>query len=468
MAEKKPSNVRVRFAPSPTGWMHLGNARIALLNAFFAKKYEGTFILRIEDTDQSRNIDPEGKQILKDLAWLGITIDEGPTWQSKRNAIYQQYLDRLIAENLVYRCFETNEELEQKRQRQLARGLPPKYDRAGLKLSPEEVAKNLAEKKPFIWRLKLPAGSVQITDIAHGVMTFELENFSDISLTRQDGTFTFIFANCVDDIEMKVSHVIRGGDHLTNTTVQAVIYDFFKAPKPIFYHTPLLCSKDGKKLSKRDFGASLDDFKRAGFLPEALCNYLGIIGGTFTNEIMPFDELAKAIHFDESSPKGTVHFDMEKLRWVNHKWIGRLSVEEVTERIMPFLKESFPESTMAEAQLKPLIALIQSEMTTLRDAVEMLGFIFTLKPVDEQLLMAHGIENYRNFFSDLFTQIPDDAETFVDLIKAACKAEKMPLREVFALMRIALTGNPQGIGLKDLISMLGMAETKKRLVILTK
>lgn len=467
MAEK-PSNVRVRFAPSPTGWMHLGNARIALLNALFAKKYSGTFILRIEDTDQTRNIDPEGKQILKDLIWLGISIDEGPTWQSKRNAIYQSYLDRLITENLVYRCFETNEELEQKRQRQLARGLPPKYDRAGLKLSHEEIAQNLAEKKPFIWRLKLPAGSVQITDIAHGVMTFDLENFSDISLTRQDGTFTFIFANCVDDIEMKVSHVIRGGDHLTNTTVQAVIYELFKAPKPTFYHTPLLCSNDGKKLSKRDFGSSLDDFKRAGFLPEALCNYLGIIGGTFVDEIMPFDELAAAIHFDESSPKGTVHFDMEKLRWVNHKWIGRLSVEEVTHRVLPFFQESFPECAITETQLKPLIALIQSEMTTLRDAVEMLSFIFARIPTDEELLMAHGIVNYKNFFSDLFAQIPDDAGTFVDIIKAACKTEKLPLREVFALMRIALTGTPQGIGVKDLMIMLGMTEAVKRLEVLKK
>ncbi len=466
MTSNFSSPVRVRFAPSPTGWMHLGNARIALLNALFAKKNNGTFVLRIEDTDQTRDVDPRGKKIMEHLAWLNITIDEGPFYQSERNDLYQKYLERLIAQGLVYRSFETNEELELKRQRQLARGLPPKYDRAALKLSPAEIEQNLAAGKPFIWRLKLPDGSVTIQDIAHGTMTFDLNNFSDVALTRQDGTCTFLFANCVDDIEMKISHVLRGADHLTNTAIQAAMYDMLGAPQPIFYHMPLVCNAEGKKISKRDFGASLDDFKKSGFLTEGLCNYLAIIGGTFVNEIMDFDELARAIHFDESSPKGTVHFDLEKLRWINHKWIGRLPVAEIAKRSMPLFTAAYPDATITQELLERLITPIRGDLTTLEDAVLMLKFFFAKPEIDTAILAEHGLEKYRDFFTAVLAQPARDEQALLASIKSLCKEQKKPLGELFALVRIALTGNAQGIGVGDLLTMLGLEEARRRMMVL--
>lgn len=459
------SHVRVRFAPSPTGWMHLGNARIALLNYLFAKKYGGTFVLRIEDTDQTRNIDPRGTQILTDLTWLNLTIDEGPFYQSERDSIYQEYLTRLIEQNQVYRCFETPEELELKRQKQLARGLPPTYDRAGLRLSPAEIEKNLADGKPFIWRLKLPEGLVTIADIAHGTMTFDLNNFSDVAITRHDGTCTFLFANCIDDIQMGISHVLRGGDHLTNTAVQAAMYTILGAPQPIFYHMPLLCGPDGKKISKRDFGASLDDFKKSGFLPEALCNYLGIIGGTFVQEIMDLTELAQAIRFDASSPKGTVHFDLEKLRWINHKWIGTLSIDDIAHQSLPLVKTAHPDIVLEERALAELIKPIHGDLITLGDVVTMLQFVFTKPVIEKTLLAENRLGIYQEIFRANFTATQGDHELLAN-IKKLCKDQNLPLGGALALMRIALTGSAQGIGIGDLLTMLGTQEARRRLAVL--
>ena len=301
-------HVRVRFAPSPTGFMHLGNVRAALVNYLFARQKNGTFILRIEDTDQQRNVDPEGRQIIADLNWLNLTYQEGPLvggpyapyYQSERTPLYQEHLELLKKQARVYRCFCTAEELEKKRQRQLALKMPPRYDRACLKLSAQEIEKNLAEHKPFIWRFKLSDQIIQVTDLARGTITYDLKHFSDFPLTRQDGSFTFIFANFVDDLTMKISHIFRGEDHLSNTGVQAALYEAFSAPLPLFWHLPIMSNAEGKKLSKRDFGFSLNDLRTAGFLPEAIDNYLAIIGGgTFTQEIMSLEELAKNLDFSK-------------------------------------------------------------------------------------------------------------------------------------------------------------------------
>lgn len=467
MTKKIFSGARVRFAPSPTGWMHLGNARTALLNYLFAKKYSGTFVLRIEDTDQTRNIDPRGKRILEDLAWLGLTIDEGPSYQSERNDIYQKYLTVFIEKNYVYRCFESNEELEQKRQRQLALGLPPKYDRAGLKLSQAEIEKNLSEGKSFIWRLKLPEGSVTIKDIAHGAMTFDLSNFSDIALTRHDGTCTFLFANCVDDIEMQITHVLRGGDHLTNTAVQGVMYDLFEVPQPTFYHLPLICNAEGKKISKREFGASLDDYKKSGFLPEAVCNYLAIIGGSFANEIMNLDELAQAVHFDESSPKGTVHFDLEKLRWINHKWIGRLTTREIAERALPLVQNAYQEKNITIDTLAPLIEPIRNDLVTLDDVVTMLSFFFTRPIITKNILSEYKGEMYQEIF-EVALKNAKDSMSILNTLKKLCKEQQKPISGAFILVRIALTGSPDGISIGDLFTMLEFNEILDRMAILAK
>ena len=332
------SIVRVRFAPAPTGMMHLGNIRSALINALYAKRYNGTFVLRIEDTDTDRNYDPNAVEITCDLEWLGLTFNEGPGkggphapyFQSQRTALYQEKLQLLINSGHVYRCFCSEEELEQRRERQRALKLPPRYDRTCLGLDAATIEKYLAENIPFIWRFKLDHDqSITITDLAHKEVTFELKHFSDFPLTRQDGSVTFMFANCVDDIDMEITHVFRGEEHLSNTAGQAALYGAFQKPLPTYWHLPLLCNANGKKLSKRDFGFSLRDLKNEGFTPEAILNYLAIIGGSYQEEIMSFDELANTIDLAHPAKTGSITYDVEKFRWVNRKWIERYTPEEL-------------------------------------------------------------------------------------------------------------------------------------------
>jgi nondiscriminating glutamyl-tRNA synthetase len=455
------NKVRVRFAPAPTGWMHLGNVRAAFINALFAKQTDGTMVLRIEDTDAERIIDAGGKQIMAELNWLGIHFDEGPYFQSQRTEIYNKYLQQLIDQKAVYRAFETPEELEIQRAMQLAQGLPPRYNRASLHLTDEEIQKKLEANVPFVWRFKLPHTTVTFHDIAHGDMTFDLSNISDFAVTRQDGSITFIFANFIDDMLMQITHVIRGEDHMTNTAGQIPLYQFFKVSIPTFYHLPIICNIDGKKLSKRDFGFSLNDLYKGGFLPEAICNYLAIIGGSFKQEIMDFDTLAKTVRFDNSSPKGTIKYDVEKLRWFNHQWIQRLSIEELTKRCLPFLQEQFPQAT-TDPRISELIAKIQPDMVTLYDAVQMLSFYFSRPEPSAETLELHRFSNYAPLLKNIEKNL-HDPEAYLNALKSICKEQNIPMKEIFGLVRVLLTGKPQGLSVKDILSILGPEEAKKRL-----
>ena len=383
-----PRPVRVRFAPSPTGMMHLGNVRAALLNYLFAKQKNGTFLVRIEDTDQERNYDPKAVKIVDDLLWLGLDYDEGPIkgghyepyFQSERTAIYQEKLTILEHRSLVYRCFCSVETLEKKRQRQIALKQPPRYDRTCLLLTREEIQKNLENKVPFIWRFKLDQSKIiQIHDLARGTITFDMKNFSDFAVTRTDGSFTFMFANLVDDMVMVISHVIRGEDHLTNTAGQAALYQAFGIELPIFWHLPIIANAHGQKLSKRDFGFSLNDLRHAGYLPEAICNYLAMIGGgSFAKEIMTLDELAQAMNFENLHATGFIRYDVEKLRWLNHKWIQQVPINDLVYRSMQFLMPSYPQAAEVKPEkLVQLIEAVKSEMAILADAQPTLGILFS-------------------------------------------------------------------------------------------
>jgi glutamyl-tRNA synthetase len=463
-------NVRVRFAPSPTGKMHLGNVRAALINTLFAQQKNGTFILRIEDTDAERLVDPDGKQILADLNWLGMAFNEGPFFQSQRALFYQEAFEKLLEKKLVYPCFETPEELEAIRKEQAAQGLPPRYNRAALTLSTEEIQIKLDNQIPFIWRFKLPEGIITINDVARGPITYDMNHFADFALTRQDGTFTFIFANFVDDMLMRITHVFRGEDHVSNSANQAALYQAFDVKIPEFYHLPLICNSEGKKLSKRDFGFSLSDLKKSGFLPEAICNYLAIIGGSYNPEIMDLATLIHKIHFNNSSPTGTIHYDVEKLRWINQKWISSLNIDNLVQRALPFLQEAYPDITkLLLEQLTDMIERIQTDMVTLHDAVERLAFFFAQPECDQTVLELHKLEDYRDFFTELIsiytTKEIDPLEFFIT-VKTLSKTQNKPLKDVFTLLRLALTGQPQGLSIKDLVAILGSTETSKRLNIL--
>lgn len=468
------THVRLRFAPSPTGIMHLGNIRAALINYLFARQKKGTFLIRIEDTDPQRNTDPAGKQILADLAWLGLNYDEGPDiggpyapyLQSERSDLYQEHLKMLLAKNLVYRCFCTTDELEKKRLRQIALKMPPRYDRHCLKLSAAEVEKLVGENTPYIWRFALPDKEVDVIDLARGTIAYNLKNFSDFPLTRQDGSFTFVFANFVDDLLMKISHIFRGEEHISSTALQAALYQAFDAPIPVFWHLPIICNAEGKKLSKRDFGFSLHDLQREGFLPQAIVNYLAILGGSFEQEIMPLTALTDAINFEKDASAGFIKYDVEKLRWLNHKWMCLLPIEQVAQLCKAFLEKEYPAAAnMSALEVAELIKPIREELVILSDSVKALKFYFEKPVIEHALVEKHNFAAYHPLLHKLATEYNNitSPDELLEAMKALCKDAALPLKDFFILVRIALTGNSQGIGIKELLHMLPHAMIMARI-----
>ena len=470
------SHTRVRFAPSPTGFMHIGNIRTALFNYLFARQKNGTFILRIEDTDAKRNFDPRAQKIIADLHWLNLSYDEGPNkekgnapyFQSLRLNLYQDYLNKLIKIGRAYRCFCSEEELSKKRDRQRSLKLPPRYDRTCLTLSSDEITQHTNANIPFVWRFKLDHDkSITITDLAKGKVTFELKNFSDFPLTRSDGTFTFMFANCVDDIVMKITDIFRGEDHLSNTAGQAALYETLHVPLPIFWHMPIICSPNGKKLSKRDFGFSLHDLQQAGFLPQAINNYLAIIGGSYENEIMNLEELTQIYDFNNPSSASKIKYDVEKLRWINHQWINQLAPEKLAELTRPFLAAKYPTATLIETHnLAAMIQHIKTDLYTLKEATTALHFYFE-QPSLNQLSFESCISLL--FIEKIIAMIQkqlhfiEKPEEFLNSLKSEAKILQIPIKELFWFLRIALSGKINGPSINDLIAILGVENSKKRL-----
>jgi len=476
------NKVRVRFAPSPTGLMHLGNVRTALMNYLFSKQKNGTFVLRIEDTDPERNFDPEAKTIISDLQWLGIEYNEGPViggsfapyFQSKRADIYKKNLDNLIKEKKVYRCFCTAQELEKKRQRQIALKMPPRYDKTCLKLTDEEIQKKLDANTPFIWRMKLDHNEkITINDITHGNITFDLKNFSDFPLTRQNGTFTFMFANFVDDMTMQMTHVFRGEDHLSNTAGQAALYNAFGKSLPLFWHMPILCNIEGKKLSKRDFGFAIQDLKESGYLPEAICNYLAIIGGSFEQEIMSMEQLTQTLVFEKNHAKGQIKYDVEKLKWINHKWIAQYDNKKLAEACLPFLIKAYPEAKKIEQKkFYHIIEILKPGLVTLNDITREMQFYFKALPFDK--LRAGKAQEEKNITGKTISQVApliekhleliEQPEQFTATLKNEGKKHGIKIKDIFSLIRIGLMGNSKGPGVGELLDILGVEESKKRLI----
>jgi nondiscriminating glutamyl-tRNA synthetase len=468
------STIRVRFAPSPTGFMHLGNVRSALINYLFARQKGGTFILRIEDTDPERNVDPKATRIMSDLAWLNISFDEGPLkdasygpyFQSKRISLYTEALNRLKDKNAIYPCFCSSEELEKKRHRQIALKQPPRYDRTCLALSKEKIKECFDQNTPFIWRFILDhTKTVTFYDLAHKTMQFELKHFSDIPLTRQDGSFTFLFANFVDDVAMKITHVFRGEDHLTNTAVQIALYEAYQEAIPVYYHLPILCNVTGKKLSKRDFGFSLTDLQEAGFLPEAITNYLAIIGHSVPKEIMTSQEMIDTHNFDHLSSTGHIKYDVEKLRWVNHQWIKEYDIDKLVELCKPYIYAHLPQlKNLDHEKLKALISPIKNELVTLKESVELLAFVTQRPLLDMSLLESYNLSSSKEALKKVIPQlISGNSHDGVLALKAVCIEYSCAVKDIYSLVRLALTGSVKGPAINDLLGMLSKTEIKFRL-----
>lgn len=472
-----PKQIRVRFAPSPTGFMHLGNIRAALMNYLFAKQSNGVFVLRIEDTDMLRNLDEAGYEILQDLKWLGLNYDEGPIVggkfapyiQSKRTGIYQRNLNDLIENQKVYRCFCTEKELMEERKKQIADGKPPRYDGRCRNLSDDQIKEKLDQKTPFIWRFKINKDQeVEINDMARGKIKFEMKNFSDFALTRSDASFTFMFTNFIDDWLMNITHVIRGDDHLTNSASQAALFNAFAIPLPTFWHLPMLCNVDGKKLSKRDFGFTLEDLKKEGILFEAVLNYLAIIGASFLDEIQTLDELIKNYDFANIHSTGAMKYDLDKLLWVNHKWISNLDIKELVERVKPFLHISYAESKKVDdKKIELLVSKVRDDIKTLHGLTKELKFYFQDPMVDKvKIEEEFGTDLSNKIFNLIYENLDliSSSDKFLSKLKQDCKKEDIKIKNLFKLIRYLLTGQFSGIGIYDLFEMLDSGVIKKRLL----
>ncbi|MFC1854835.1 glutamate--tRNA ligase [Candidatus Dependentiae bacterium] len=467
--------VRTRFAPSPTGSMHLGNIKTALFNYLFAKQNSGRFILRIEDTDRARNTSEGEQQILEDLKWLELTFDEGPKkggthgpyCQSERNEIYNDVFKTLVENHMVYRCFCNGETLKNKREMQMAAKCPPRYDRTCLGLPPEKIKQKVAAGIPFVWRFKInDKQRIEFDDMAKGKMSFDLSHFSDFTLTRPDGTFTFIFTNFVDDWKMEISHVIRGEDHLSNTAMQGALAHALSIKMPTFWHQPMICDVHGKKLSKRSAHFSLKDLKEIGFLPEAICNYLALIGGQLKNEIQSTKNLVQNFNFEHIHASGAPKFDVEKLNWVNHKWITKIDEKDLAERVKPFIDDLMHIKNANDKTLINLVSHVKEEVKTLCDFKELLKFYFVaptfsfknLKSIMDSVRAKSLVEIIKQA-----SEANNQFESFLSDYKVKSSANGYKPKEIFSTLRYALTGKLSGIGIHELEEMLGYDEIQSRI-----
>jgi glutamyl-tRNA synthetase len=340
MSQEIQGPVRVRFAPSPTGFLHVGGARTAIYNDLLRRHAGGAFILRIEDTDRQRSDEAMTRQIQAALAWIGTEWDEGPFLQSERLARHRERGEELLATGRAYRCFCTPAELEAQRAAAQQRGDAFRYPRTCLRLTTEEVAARVAAGQPFAVRFRMPDAPIRFRDLVRGEMEFAPEALDDFILLRSDGSPTYHMSVVCDDIDMRVSHVIRGEDHLSNTPKHIPLFEALGGAVPVFGHLPLILGPDKKRLSKRSGATSVEEFRAEGYLPQALYNYLALLGWSpgEDREIMSRDEMARLFSVDRLSASPAV-FDREKLTWMNGQYMSALPLGELLRRLAPFLEE---------------------------------------------------------------------------------------------------------------------------------
>jgi len=388
--ENKPKEVRVRIAPSPTGALHIGTARSALFNYLFAKKNNGKFILRVEDTDLERSELKWTQDIIDGLKWLGIEWDEGPDIggefgpykQTQRNNIYEKYLEKLLSEDKAYYCFCTEDELENKRQEQMSRGLAPKYDGKCAHLSKEIVEKNVAENKPSVIRFRVENKKVKFNDLIRKEVEFDAGLIGDTVIAKNLKTPLYNFAVVVDDFEMQISHVIRGEDHIANTPKQILMQQALGFGTPQYAHLPLILAPDRSKMSKRHGSVAVSEYKDQGYLPEAIVNFMALLGwnpGT-EKEIFSLTQLAKEFSIEKVQKAGAI-FDIQRLDFINGLYIREKPIEKLTELCKPYLKEAglLMAGQVAENKLQKIIEVSKTRMKKLSEISELADFFFLAK-----------------------------------------------------------------------------------------
>ena len=451
--------VRVRIAPSPTGNLHIGTARTAVFNWLFARHHGGKFILRIEDTDTERSRPEYTQNILDGLSWLGLNWDEGPIFQSKRLDIYQQAIQTLLEKGLAYRCYSTEAELEEMRAAQKARNEAPRYDNRHRHLTPEQQAAMIAEGRDSVIRFKIEDDrEIVWNDMVRGQMSWRGSDLGgDMVIARASengiGQPLYNFAVVVDDMDMKITHVIRGEDHIANTAKQILLYEAFGASAPEFAHTPLILNIEGRKLSKRDGVTSISEFKQMGFIAEALVNYMTLLGWSppdSTQEIFSLAEAAQMFGFERVNKAGA-KFDWAKLDWLNSQYLHNMPAAQLTDLLIPYWEGAKYEFDAVgdRSILEQVASLIGPSLTRLQDAVEMSGLFFT-NSVDysEEATAQLQQEGAVTVVQGILTALDNVAEltetSTQEIIKQVIKQKNLKKGLVMRSLRAALTGDMHG------------------------
>ncbi len=472
------SFVRVRYAPSPTGAPHIGNLRTALFNWLWARHNDGKFILRVEDTDQAREVDNGLELIMESLRFLGMNWDEGPDiggaygpyHQSERLAIYKKYADELIEKGAAYYCYCTPDELKQMRQEQEARGEPTRYDRRCRWLTPEQRAEREAKGLPRVVRLAVPLeGSTTLPDFIHGDITIPNADVDDQVLMKSDGFPTYHMAVVVDDHLMEITHVMRGDEWISSFPKHILLYNAFGWTPPQFGHMPVVLGPDKKKLSKRHGATSITQFRDEGYLVEALVNFMALLGWAYDGERELFsrDELIQAFTLDHIHSSPAV-FDRAKLDWMNGYYIRGLETGDLAERLLPFLTRAGIEADLET--VKKIAPLVQERLKRLDEIAPLVDFIFQQEiEYDPKLLLgnkmnaAESLNALRNA-GEVLDNFPsfDDEHALEQELRAA--SEKLGLKpaQFFGILRVAVTGKTVTPPLVGTMKVMGKGKVMER------
>lgn len=454
--------VRTRFAPSPTGYLHIGGARTALFSWAYARKHGGQFVLRIEDTDLDRSTQQSVQAILDGMAWLGLDYDEGPYYQMQRIARYHEIAERLLQEGLAYRCYASKEELDLLREQQRAAGLKPRYDgrwRDSKQTPPTGV-------KPVI-RLKNPSdGHVVFEDLIKGKITVANNELDDLVLVRSDGTPTYNFGVVVDDLDMNISHVIRGDDHVNNTPRQINILKALGAPVPQYAHVPMILGADGERLSKRHGAVSVLHYREEGYLPKAFVNYLARLGWSHGDEeIFSVDQLVE--WFDLTAiNRSPAKFNPEKLRWLNQHYLKNENELHLARLVKPFLeKDGCP--MRDEDYLLQVIQLLKERVSTVSELADAAVYFFRpLEPSDE-LKAQFFNQEAKPLLLALIDKLDAlevwNRESIHEAIKNTATAFNVKLPKIAMPLRVAVTGEAQTPSIDAILALLGKNEALVRM-----
>lgn len=476
------SEVRVRFAPSPTGYLHIGGARTALFNWLFARKMGGKLILRIEDTDVARLKEDSVSQILTSLKWLGINWDEGPEvggdygpyYQSERFDIYRKYCQQLVDEGKAYYCFCAPEELEAQREKQRQAKQPFRYARTCRDLTPEEVKARIDAGASYSVRLKIPAeGSVVVHDLIHGDVTFNMDQYDDFVIMKSNGIPTYNFAVVIDDHLMGMTHVMRAEEHLSNTPKQLLVYQAFGWEPPKFGHMSMILAPDRSKLSKRHGATSVEEFRSQGFVAEAIVNYLTLLGWGpgDEREIFSLQDTVELFELEQMSKKAAI-YDTKKLTWMNGQYLSELPLEKIIPEVKPFfVKDGYvDEAWFAENEeyFARLVDTVRVRVKTLQEIADASDYFFKdVESYDEKGVAKHFKPEAVDLLEQCIAAVEADSVYSLETTEAAYNKiaadNNLALGKVIHPTRLALTGRTVSPGMFDVMVLLGKEKTLARL-----